>query len=66
MSARNRLEAEVEDVKLGEVGAEIEVMVQPGTLTALITREAADDLDLKEGDEVEAVIKATEVMISKT
>ncbi|MHC1611138.1 MAG: TOBE domain-containing protein [Candidatus Methanospirareceae archaeon] len=30
-----------------------------------ITREAAEELELKEGDEVEAVIKATEVLVSK-
>nr|QNO57724.1 hypothetical protein GBAFDLPJ_00018 [Methanosarcinales archaeon ANME-1 ERB7] len=31
----------------------------------MITKEAVEELGLKEGDEVEAVIKATEVMESK-
>ncbi|MEM2961369.1 MAG: TOBE domain-containing protein [Candidatus Bathyarchaeia archaeon] len=37
----------------------------PATVTALISTEAAEDLDIKVNDEVEAVIKATEVMIAK-
>ncbi len=31
----------------------------------MITKEAVEELGLKKGDEVEAVIKATEVMVSK-
>ncbi|MEN4006709.1 MAG: TOBE domain-containing protein [Methanobacterium sp.] len=34
-------------------------------VTASITKEAVEDLDLKEGEEVYAVIKASEVMIAK-
>ena len=37
----------------------------PTTITALISTEAAEDLNIKTGDNVEAVIKATEVMIAK-
>lgn len=66
LSARNHLKGEIEEVELGEVGAKVKIEVKPDTLTAYITREAAEDLDLKEGDEAEAVIKATEVMISKS
>jgi len=35
------------------------------TITAMITKEAVEKLGLKEGDKVEAVIKATEVLVSK-
>lgn len=65
VSARNRLKGEIRDVDTGEVGAKIKIKIQPATVTAFITKEATEDLDLKEGDEVEAVIKATEVMVSK-
>jgi molybdopterin-binding protein len=37
----------------------------PATITSVITKEAVEDLDLKVGDEVEVVIKSTEVMIRK-
>ncbi len=65
LSARNQLGGEISDVELGEVGAKIKVDVNTDTLTAFITKEAAEDLKLKKGDNVSAVIKATEVMISK-
>jgi len=37
----------------------------PMTVTAIISKEAVEELDIKEGDNVEAVIKATEVMVAK-
>ena len=52
ISARNGLTGKVEDVKLGEVMASIKIEItEPGVITAVITRESAEDLDLKEGDE---------------
>jgi molybdopterin-binding protein len=42
----------------------VEISV-PTVVTALISREAVEDLGIKFGDEVEAVVKATEVMIAK-
>ncbi len=65
LSTRNRLGGEVEDVKLGEVGALIKVKVKPGHVTAFITKEGAEELELKKGDKVEVLIKATEVMVAK-
>ncbi len=66
ISARNGLTGKVEDVKLGEVMASIKIEItEPGVITAVITRESAEDLDLKEGDEVKAIIKSTEVMVAK-
>jgi len=65
LSARNRLSGVVGSVQLGEVGANVKIAVKPATITAFITREAAEALELKKGDRVEAVIKATEVMIAK-
>lgn len=65
LSARNHLKGKIEDIDLGEVGAKIKIKVEPSEMTAFITKEAVKDLDIKEGDEVEAVVKATEVMISK-
>jgi molybdopterin-binding protein len=37
----------------------------PVTVTAVITKEAVEDLDIKVGDEVEAIVKSTEIMIAK-
>jgi len=38
---------------------------EPTVVTALISKEAVEDLDIKVGDTVEAIVKATEVIIAK-
>lgn len=66
ISARNRLKGKVMVVEKNAVTAKVRIEVKtPSVVTALISREAAEELDIKVGDEVEAVIKATEVMIAK-
>jgi len=66
ISARNRLKGVVKTVEKGDVVAKVKVEVSaPILITALISTEAVDDLEIKTGDNVEAVIKATEVMIAK-
>lgn len=66
ISARNRLKGKVVGVEKEAVTAKVKVqIIVPVVVTALISREAVEDLDIKTGDEVEAVIKATEVMIAK-
>lgn len=66
ISARNRLKGKVSVVQKEGLTAMIKVQLTvPTVVTALISKEAAEDLNIKVGDEVEAVIKATEVMIAK-
>lgn len=66
ISARNRLKGKVLAVEKEGLTAIIKVEVKvPSVVTALISWEAAEDLEIKVGDKVEAVIKATEVMIAK-
>ncbi|MEM3356467.1 MAG: TOBE domain-containing protein [Candidatus Bathyarchaeia archaeon] len=66
ISARNRLKGRVLTVEKEVLTAKIKIEITaPATVTALISREAAEELNIKIGDEVEAVIKATEVMIAK-
>ena len=66
ISARNRLEGTVEAVSKGAITAKIKVKIEkPVVVTAIISKDAAEELDIKPGDKVEAVIKATEVMIAK-
>jgi molybdate transport system regulatory protein len=67
ISARNRLKGKVMAVEKEAVTAKIKVEITvPTVVTALISREATEELDIKVGDEVEAVVKATEVMIAKS
>jgi molybdate transport system regulatory protein len=66
ISARNRLKGKVVAVEKGLITAKVKVEVtMPVTVTAVITKDAVEDLDVKVGDEVEAIVKSTEVMIAK-
>jgi len=66
ISARNRLKGKVQEVEKGVVTAKVKIKTEkPVVVTAIISKEAVDELDIKTGDTVEAIIKATEVMIAK-
>jgi molybdopterin-binding protein len=65
LSARNHLKGEVTEVLLGTVTALITVKVGDNMVESVITKRSAEELKLKKGDKVTAVIKATEVMIQK-
>lgn len=66
LSARNNLKGKVVAVEKGVITAKVKIEVKvPATVTAVITKEAAEDLDLKVGDEVVAIVKSTEVIVGK-
>lgn len=66
ISARNKLNGKITDVKLGEVMATVKIEVtEPGIITAAITRESVEKLDLKKDDDVSAIIKSTEIIVGK-
>jgi molybdopterin-binding protein len=65
LSARNQLRGTVKSVALGTVMAEVVVDVGGQEIASAITRSSAERLALAEGDEVVAIIKATEVLLGK-
>ena len=66
ISARNRLKGKVVSVEKDGITAKVKLEVTvPVVVTAVITKEALEDLNIKVGDTVEAIVKATEVMIAK-
>jgi molybdopterin-binding protein len=66
LSARNRLEGVVREVKIEGLLAEIELEVgRGGRLVAVITRESAESLGLAPGMSAKAVVKATSVMVER-
>ncbi|MDA4121142.1 MAG: TOBE domain-containing protein [Thaumarchaeota archaeon] len=66
LSARNRLKAKVVEVQRGPIASEVKMSLgTSGVLTSIISNEAVEELGLKAGDRVEAIIKATEVIIAK-
>jgi molybdate transport system regulatory protein len=66
LSARNQIVGKIIHIDKGQVAASVKIKVtQPATLTTVITVEAVDELNIKPGDTIEVVVKATEVMVAK-
>lgn len=63
VSGRNKLVGKVSAVKRDDIMAQIYLDVGPYKITAVITRDALDELGLAVGDTAVALIKATEVMV---
>jgi len=65
LSARNQLQGTIEELQLGGVMAHVVVRVGNNLIESVITRRSAEEMGLKVGDKVKAVIKSTEVMLQK-
>jgi len=65
LSARNHLKGTIDEIQTGDVLAHVTVKVGNDTIESVITRRSAEEMQLKKGDHVTAVVKATEVMLSK-
>lgn len=66
LSARNILNGRVVEVQKGQTTAHVAIEIASGVVvTASITNEAVDDLELREGDTASAVVKASDVMVAK-
>jgi molybdate transport system regulatory protein len=64
-SARNQLKGTVVQVEEGGVNCEVVLELAPGkTLTATVTRESVQALDLQVGDKATALIKASHVILA--
>jgi molybdopterin-binding protein len=66
ISGRNQLRGIVEEVRAEGLLAQVRLRIGDQRLTAIITRDAIDELKLRRGDEALAIIKSTEVMIAKS
>ena len=60
LSARNRLEGKVVEIQFGGVMAHVVVSVGKNLIESVITKRSAEEMKLKVGDTVSAVIKSTE------
>lgn len=65
LSARNKLTGQIEELQLGGVMAHVVLRVGNDQIESVITRRSAEEMKLKIGDTVKAVIKSTEVMLEK-
>jgi molybdopterin-binding protein len=65
ISGRNQLRGYVDEVRIEGLLAQVRLRIGDQTLTAVITRDAVEELKLRRGDEALAVVKSTEVMIAR-
>ena len=66
LSARNQLPGTIVSVSHGSIMSTVTIRLTGGDeVVAAITKESAESLGLAVGDQVQAVIKATEVMVGK-
>lgn len=65
ISARNQLQGKIETIHNGDILSHVVVRIGDNLIESVITRTSADEMKLKVGDTVRAVIKSTEVMIAK-
>ena len=64
-SIRNRLPGTIERIASDKVVSEIVIRTAAGEVTSVITTSSVQRMNLKEGDQVFAIIKATEVSVEK-
>jgi molybdate transport system regulatory protein len=64
-SIRNRLAGTIEKIVSEKVVSEVLIRTAAGNVTSIITTGSVERMNLKEGDNVFAIIKATEVSIEK-
>jgi molybdopterin-binding protein len=65
ISGRNQLRGYVEEVRIEGLLAQVRLRIGDQMLTAVITRDAVEELQLRRGDDALAIVKATEVMIAR-
>jgi len=59
------LVGKITEIKMGDVMAHVVLQVGDNEIDSVITRQSAEEMHLKVGDTVAAVIKSTEVMLEK-
>ncbi len=65
ISARNRVSGIVKQVIRGDVVSKVFVESQEEILHAIITNTSLKEMDIKEGNEITAIVKSTELILYK-
>lgn len=64
VNARNQFRGRVREIVRGDVVSEVDVDTPAGIVTSVITTRSVDELGLKVGSDVVALVKSTEVAIA--
>ena len=65
INVRNQFKGKVKEIIRGSVVSEVDVETPFGIVTSVITTRSVDELELKVGAEVVALVKSTEVSIAR-
>lgn len=65
INARNQFKGKIIEIVTGPVVSEVVVGTPFGSVTSVITTRSINDLELKIGSEVVALVKSTEVSLAK-
>jgi sulfonate transport system ATP-binding protein len=65
INVRNQFKGKVKEIVRGDVVSEVDVDTPAGIVTSVITTRSVDELGLKPGVEVVALVKSTEVSIAR-
>jgi len=64
ISARNVLKGSVKAIHVGAVNTEVVIDVGGAEIVSIVTKSSVEELNLKEGSDVYAVVKASNVMVA--
>ena len=64
INVRNQFRGRVKEIIRGDVVSEVDVQTPSGIVTSVITTRSVEELGLKPGSEVVALVKSTEVSIA--
>jgi len=64
ISARNSIAGKVVEIKKGPITAHVQISIVGTILTAEVTNETVEELDLKLGDKIYAVVKPNDIMVA--
>jgi molybdopterin-binding protein len=65
LSSRNQLSGYIDEIRVEGLLAQVRLRIGDQALTAVITRDAVEELKLRRGDDALAIVKSTEVMIAR-
>jgi len=65
ISLQNKLEGKIRAISFGNLLCRLELDTKEGTIVSIITKKALEQLQLKEGDQVVAMIKTNEILLAE-
>ncbi len=65
LSLQNKLIGKIKQIESGKLLSKLTLQTSAGTIVSIITTNAVHELQLKQGNEVTAMIKTNELMLSK-